>query len=307
MTIPKKLYKYRKFDVRTLRMITDAETYYANPEDFNDPMDCKPTIDVDIKVSDLGKVYVSLLPPDREAFAQQRLQNHLNHARQHEYQYGTIDRQKFLASAIAVDITEELKRTLGSHGVLAFASTWRSLLMWSHYADEHRGVCIEYTTDGMPHPELRPVDYRGGRAIKASELFAWKVAGNLEAGERVKHIYYYAKAPGWRYEKEWRDLRERTEVGTSYAISGIYFGLRCDDAARVAVVKMLSDHSKMGLFDINLAEDGFRLKRSAVDRGEIEALGIRPPMEIMMHQFVNDLDDLPDDPNGEQMLVDSFQ
>lgn len=39
-----------------------------------------------------------------------------------------------------------LDSELGNEGVLTLSATWKSGLMWSHYADEHRGICIEYDT-----------------------------------------------------------------------------------------------------------------------------------------------------------------
>lgn len=38
------LYKYRKFDSRTLSMLINKELYFARPEDLNDPYDCQISI-----------------------------------------------------------------------------------------------------------------------------------------------------------------------------------------------------------------------------------------------------------------------
>lgn len=47
LMVPKKLYKYRPFNASTLRLLSQAETYYADPLKFNDPLNCKPVISVD--------------------------------------------------------------------------------------------------------------------------------------------------------------------------------------------------------------------------------------------------------------------
>jgi hypothetical protein len=44
---PKRLYKYRPFDVYTLRLLSEAEVFYADPASFNDPLDGSPTIQID--------------------------------------------------------------------------------------------------------------------------------------------------------------------------------------------------------------------------------------------------------------------
>ena len=46
--IPKKLFKYRAFNVDTLRLFSFWEVYYADPAKFNDPLDCCPTIQIDV-------------------------------------------------------------------------------------------------------------------------------------------------------------------------------------------------------------------------------------------------------------------
>lgn len=304
MPIPPKLYKFRAFNVRTLRLITDSETYYADPATFNDPMDCDPVIDVDLKLSELGALYRAMVGPAGVEDAKRRLRRHSERANEMQLPPKSLERQKYLAGTMAVDLKMELKRELGAKGVLSFARTWNSPLMWSHYADEHKGICLQYDTGGMPHPELRPVDYNASRIINASDLYKWKIDHDGSARDRVCQTYFYAKAPHWKYEREWRDLRGKVEAGSSYGISAIYFGQRCDDAARIAVVKMLADHPTLRLYDIAMNSDGFGLTRQLVDRGEIESLGIRPPMEIMMHRFVQDLEDFEEDDPQEDMLTD---
>ena len=47
-SLPRKLYNYRRFDVFCLRALAHAEVSYFDPRTFNDPLDCDPTIEVDI-------------------------------------------------------------------------------------------------------------------------------------------------------------------------------------------------------------------------------------------------------------------
>jgi len=59
--LPKKLYKYRKFNTSTLRLLSQAEVYCADPQTFNDPLDCRPVIRVDTDVPTLVKVRYRIL------------------------------------------------------------------------------------------------------------------------------------------------------------------------------------------------------------------------------------------------------
>jgi hypothetical protein len=43
---PRKFYKYRRFDVFGLRLLTHAEVSYSDPRTFKDLLDCHPTSEV---------------------------------------------------------------------------------------------------------------------------------------------------------------------------------------------------------------------------------------------------------------------
>lgn len=59
--LPAKLYKYRPFHVNTLRAMTEAEIFYAWPATFNDPLDCDPTLEVDIGRASLEQLLIAML------------------------------------------------------------------------------------------------------------------------------------------------------------------------------------------------------------------------------------------------------
>ena len=54
--LPKRLFKYRAFTNRTLDMIVSDEVYFADPSTFNDPLDTRPSLEVDIDIDELEKV-----------------------------------------------------------------------------------------------------------------------------------------------------------------------------------------------------------------------------------------------------------
>jgi hypothetical protein len=151
--------------------------------------------------------------------------------------------------------------------------------MWSHYADEHRGICLEYDTTQIPHPAIGPVDYRSPRSVKASDLIEWKINASSEAERRVHNRYFFAKSPQWRYEKEWRDISKSSGVAsTRFPVTAIYFGLRCDEAVITSIVKLFRGYGSMSFFMIY--DYSFTLKRRPFDWDEIgfiEACGIRGP------------------------------
>lgn len=90
-------------------------------------------------------------------------------------------------------------------------------LMWSHYADSHRGFCLQFETRllgntySVEYCERRPqVDYM------------------LGSTRRQVHVTLLTKAAEWSYEREWRmiDLHQGACVRTfrPTALSAVIFG-----------------------------------------------------------------------------------
>jgi len=64
--LPQKLYKYCAFSTQSLRLLTRAEAYYADPRCFNDPLDCQPTVQIDVDRSELERLCYKLLRRTKE-------------------------------------------------------------------------------------------------------------------------------------------------------------------------------------------------------------------------------------------------
>ncbi|BCH43450.1 hypothetical protein KAM260_13410 [Klebsiella pneumoniae] len=61
MQTPKKLFKYKKFNDECMELIIDDYLYFANPAQFNDPLDCKFTIYDDVNDEEQLRDILSIL------------------------------------------------------------------------------------------------------------------------------------------------------------------------------------------------------------------------------------------------------
>ncbi len=112
-------------------------------------------------------------------------------------------------------LLQYMKKTLAKkHGLLCFSSTWQEPLMWAHYGDKHRGVCLGFeVADHLP----QQVKYVPARLNY--DLSSEPVPFSSQAAKLV-HESLYTKHIGWAYEKEWRvytDLREPEKDGRYFA------------------------------------------------------------------------------------------
>lgn len=273
MSIPEKLYKYRKFDTRTLGIFTDHGLYYSNPRVFNDPLDCRSIIKYDVNLDIIKEIINSMHDNKYESYKEWR------------NLFYPSDSELDLMAHAKLEIDKKINEEFSQYGVLCLSGTWKNILMWSHYSDEHRGVCIEFDTTEISHQNLTPVRYDRRPSIKASDIYLWKVRRDEAAKRRIFDAHFYSKAPDWQYEHEWRDISRDSKYCMAYRISSIYFGFRCENAVKIAAVKMFGVDSKVKFYDVRIEDGSFNLFEYEIkdfDRSEIDVMGMRDPVEILM-------------------------
>ena len=292
--LPRYLYKYRAFNVNALRQLDLAEVCYADPSKFNDPLDCNPTIQVDTDLQSLERLLYGMLVKSSSK------ENALGEIDNHRYmstEYGDYKTdpatERYYTSRLADHVDRILAAELGRYGVLSLSAKWDCPLMWSHYGDEHGGLCIQYDTSNSAFHKLKPVSYSSPRAVRISDLIEWKIKGSAEAKGRVFDTYFFSKASQWRYEREWRDLTESADATDAPAyVSAVLFGLRCDDAVTNAIVRLhASSDRSIKFYAIRPLDGSFRLRRHVVDKKEIESSGVRGPAVLDFRDvFIDETD-----------------
>lgn len=119
-------------------------------------------------------------------------------------------------------------------------------LMWSHYGDSHKGICIKYrfplniTSSGSSGKEY--ISY-----FKDIEYVP-----NLEGLTQNNNINmdkaFFAKSKTWQYENELRFLYcnpnnndTYTSISIPNAIEAVYFGVQCSEIDKNTIQNILSD------------------------------------------------------------------
>ena len=98
-------------------------------------------------------------------------------------------------------------------GALCFSRRWRHPMLWSHYADKHRGICL-----GFDVPEKRAV-----RVAYTSKRIEFDIERQLAKGTRDKKLglkLLTTKYEGWKYEDEVRFIVSLDEPDSH---TGMYF------------------------------------------------------------------------------------
>lgn len=242
---PERLYKYRSLSegdirTRTLDIIQNNRLWFAAGTDLNDPFDCRPVIRVE---SD---------PAVREHYFRRIINS--NHR-------GTAaDKQRMLDGLLRAPeeaILEYARNaslgTAGWIGVCSLSADCSHLLMWSHYASNHTGICLEYKTDEGPLELAHRVRYEPDRPVLSP----------ISATSEEIMTAHVTKAMSWEYEKEWR-LVEPDGVGLHEtpegALTAVILGARISDPDRAAVQRLLDERANpVELWQAKLGHEGYEV------------------------------------------------
>jgi len=91
-----------------------------------------------------------------------------------------------------------------NRGLLSCSSEWTCPVLWAHYSEKHKGICL-----GFDVPEERATDI---------EYVQTRLPPPKKLDERVAHQMLFTKYSGWAYEKEVRVYTERVQDE-----NGLYF------------------------------------------------------------------------------------
>lgn len=113
-----------------------------------------------------------------------------------------------------------------SRGLLCFSKSWRNPVLWSHYADSHKGICLGFD---IPDEKLGEVNYSPSRLVVDDEVWS---NPNLVPPYEAKKLLF-TKYEHWQYEDEIRcfvTLEEKEHE------SGLYFAEFSEDLKLVSVI-----------------------------------------------------------------------
>ena len=165
---PHRLYKFCSIDT-ALKILDSKSVLLQQPESFNDPFDCLSGVGIWQAEGRFG-------PNDDEIARVKEILSHIP--------------EKFKMPQY--EIPSDLRASY-CFSISCFTSNPYNPLMWSHYASNHRGVCIEFDVSDMLD-ELHPCYYAARMPI-----LSWQ-SNNINLS--------LIKGDAWVYEQEWRFVRK---------------------------------------------------------------------------------------------------
>jgi len=214
----KKLYRYRTLNENELHAINDDYIWLSGPTSFNDPFDCQLFVECYKREAESLPLYLAKNQSGEDSIL----------ARYYRGYYDNV-----------------VRKNNTDCGIACFSEVNDGILLWAHYGDSHRGICLEYSfpedTEGL-FSLARPVNY-------CDDYPDMHFSDYLDQGIERTMAYLrkisLTKNSIWAYEKEWRIIipgqTGKANFHEGY-LSSVYVGCNAD---REQIEKLLNVvHSK---------------------------------------------------------------
>lgn len=228
---PTYFYKYKSIDEANLDysrpIFTHNELYFSTVNKFNDPFDCRYRYELNGSEADLVEYY-------------DRVQRE-HHPSRNE-QERRLETARWLKEIKTPGYEEHFQQDLREKaikwGIYCLSAVPDDILMWAHYADKHRGFCLEFLNDPndqfyvkrkpndpdfTSHPCLLPIPVEYSNEYPVINPLSEEYTNDWTMAKKG----FFTKATQWKYEREWRLLDDNGAEQHQFPsrfLTGIIFG-----------------------------------------------------------------------------------
>jgi hypothetical protein len=250
----RRLYKYRPDNEHTLDILRNNELYFSFVEEFNDPFDCRVSV---------------VLPTNKEQWETHVMEHHID-----ENLAGPVIKWLELINFDTEKIMQQYEKSNFHTITLYCLSEIRdNILMWSHYANSHCGICIGFETmidqnslciktdDVTLNNHINPIYHRTLPADKVKYQSKRPEPYDFLFSDH-HHLYKFfnTKSIDWQYEKErritmpYRDISKRMIRYEKSALKEVIFGCKASDEFKQQVMKLIKDEYSSKNYNVDILQ-----------------------------------------------------
>jgi hypothetical protein len=221
-SVPPILYKYRDWNnCYHKRTVEQNKVWFSSPNGLNDPYDCQLPLVVDEEEIKSDSFCQFLLSSTESLEVAQTkwaeiLENPQKYFTQREH---------------------ELLDMYLDFGVLSLCERPDNYLLWSHYANGHKGFCIGFDTQQLVKEDTK------GTFEDVKYQLEFPTFKFLEDPSCSFSKALATKHSDWNYEKEWRITKsffaDREVNINDTTIKEIYFGAKMDKGSKEEIIEIL--------------------------------------------------------------------
>jgi Protein of unknown function (DUF2971) len=191
----------KKYEAYLSHTLTNHQIYCSNPANFNDPWDGKPFFNPNILERPWHlKKFINW---SVEICKKQTLMSSSDIELMRKSFQKTPESAKPYIEKISIEIQQEISN---KYRVYCLGPDPLNQLMWAHYADSHRGICIEFN--------LR--NNLMCQAVACEYLDSYPSIPIYSINEKDNQRMILAKSKVWSYEKEYRIIAEEFDPTTTH-------------------------------------------------------------------------------------------
>lgn len=213
------LYKYGRLGDHSESLFATPKIWFSSPAALNDPFECRPWFTFDGTEKQFLDVFRRIVRRHFPKYTTGEVEAEASRL----YARGKHKDPKFLEPFRA-----DVVRMLANHvGLCCLSKTNTNILMWSHYAGDHAGFCLEFAaSDHTPvFGEAQEVKYANGFPV----VDFFNTPHDLQVD-----LIFLTKFVGWQYEEEYRIIDHQSGPGLhTYPVEllkSVTFGLRMPEA-----------------------------------------------------------------------------
>lgn len=244
---PRLLFKYFPIQAnpeetkgRFRQVIVESKLWMSAVADFNDPFDAQMAVTgggtAEQQKAHLLEIFRTTPTPT-------------GHKPLTEAEYEEKVETAIAAGSIGKAAQYGYDNALAKMGICCFASDARSILMWSHYATSHRGICVVFQPSAGPEPliEALPVKY-----TREYPMFD-KI---LDDPTQLTCRGLLRKFERWQYEGEQRIIRMNSARSfitfQPAALLGVVLGCAASDETRRIVGELVAERGAKKQPDVRI-------------------------------------------------------
>lgn len=217
---PKKVYKFYRIDDNFRDGIKNSYLWFSSPSDFNDPFDNNPNL-------------VGIDPTEefiRNFFQRHKNDDKVNRSERRRAMHNAIRNKEMVKNALH----ETLSEGFAKRGICCFSTYNTNILMWSHYASKHQGVCLQFDTS------LLPLEFV---LLKVKYVTEFEKLYYQDEPERALLAAQTTKYKDWEYEDEIRILMDKNGKVDfpKAALKEVVFGCMCSKSEEDEVKKIINE------------------------------------------------------------------
>ncbi|MBR4488329.1 MAG: DUF2971 domain-containing protein [Bacteroidales bacterium] len=255
-------YGFRKCNEFLYKSLINEQLNISSPSEFNDPFDCPILVLLNMYDDEINKLILK--------------------AYNDSLKIACFSRKIKLLPEISEQgepKTNEDGNPIYLHKQGCDKDEYLNELMWAHYADFHKGVCIKYHFNAkmtkMITSSNRIISYFKDVKYSENDMSKYSNKDSISVEDS-----FFLKSKNWEYENELRYLYfdidgtgKHKQIDIPNCIEAVYFGVKCAQSDKDTIRKILKDQ-KLITYDLqeNMIEKGIEFYQMEMDMNQFGQL-----------------------------------